>query len=67
MSFNSGRRIQQQAKRENLKVEELNVYGGMRPRPHRHSSEIQLQLCPLDLQKIQPAENAAANVIEEQE
>ena len=49
MSANSVRRVQQQAKRENLKVEELNIYVGMRPRPQRHSSEIQLQLCPLDL------------------
>ena len=40
MSANSVRRVQQQAKRENLNVEELNIYVGMRPRPQRHSSEI---------------------------
>ena len=65
MSENSARRVQQQAKRENLKVEELNIYVGMRPWPQRHSSEIQLQLCPLDLQKIQP-ENDDDDVIKEQ-
>ena len=49
MSMQSARRVQQQAQREDLEVEELNIFVGMRSRPQRHSSEIQLQLCPLEL------------------